>query len=100
MRPYNDNTLTILAQYSFKVPEEDPKTKAMKMVTVTHSILAQLPLSHVVSRVGEEGQVDAGPLLEQVHVLEPFKAGRLAVMGDTRKLAAVVCICACGFICP
>jgi len=90
VRPYNDDTLTVLSQYSFKVPEEDPKTKTKKLVTVTHSILAQLPLSAVASREREEGPVDAGPLLEQVLMLEPFKAGRLAVMGDTRKLAAVV----------
>lgn len=90
VRPYDSGNLTILSQYSFKVLEEDAKGTSKKMVTVTHSVLAQLPFAAVLSLSEDDGAVDVGPLLTQVHVLEPFKAGRLAVMGGTRKLAAVV----------
>ena len=96
VRPYDSDNLTVLSQYSFKVPEEDPSASnstSTKMVTVTHSVLAQVPFAAIFSMVQDKVSHDAsdiGPLLTHVHVLEPFKSGKLAVMGGTRKLAAVV----------
>ncbi len=90
VRPYDSNNLTILSRYSFEVPEEDARGTSKKMVTINHSVLAQLPLSSVLSLSDSEGAHDIGPVLTQVHVMDPFNAGKLAVMGGTRKLAAVV----------
>ena len=63
------------------------------MVTVTHSVVAQLPIMGVVSLSHDppDSTEDVGPLLSQVHNLGSFKARDLAVSGS-RKLAAIVSI--------
>lgn len=61
------------------------------MVTVTHSVVAQVPIAGVASLSCDpsESAEDVAPLLTQVHNLGSFKAGDLAVSG-TRKVAAIV----------
>ncbi len=93
---YNENTLSILFKYTFKLPEVTGSTNSTteKDRYATHSILSQLPIMGVTSLLscdGDEGSVakDIGSLLTQVHNLGSFKAGKLAV-GGNRKVAAVV----------
>ena len=96
IRAYDESNFTVLVQYSFKVLEETSPgdgTNPTRLVAVTHSVIAQLPIAGIVSLAKDSGSSDVqdvGPMLTQVHVLGPFKAGRLAVVGGTRKLAAVV----------
>ena len=58
-------------------------------VSITHSVVAQLPIKGVISSRDYPNVRDVGPLLTQVQNLGAFKAGGLAVSG-TRKVAAVV----------
>lgn len=103
IRTYDENNVTVLVQYSFEELEErspgSSGTSPTKLVTVTHSVIAQLPIADAVSLAndGSPDIQDVGPMLTQVHVLGPFKAGRLAVVGGTRKLAAVVSLWCCTF---
>ena len=103
---YNEETLSSLFQYSFQVPKcpgggaSDLAVVPQEMVTVTHSVVAQLSVGGLVgvadsspSSATPTESWDVGPLLTQVHDLGPFKAGGLAVSGNRRTAAVVSQYC-------
>ena len=86
---YNEESLSVLFQYSFEAPKYPSSADSTETVTLTHSAVAQLPIGGVVSSRDSSGPYDVQPLLTQLHTLGSFKAGGLAVSGS-RKTAAVV----------